>query len=485
MSEIVARRRWWTLAAVSLTQLLMVLDGTIVNVALPSAQADLGFSDGSRQWVVTGYALAFGSFLLLGGRVADFWGRKRTYLTGLVVFGLGSAWGGITHSGAELLAARGLQGLAAAFMAPAALAVVTITFPEGHERNRAFAIFGSLAGVGSALGMLLGGVLTEFFTWRWCLLVNVPFVVLGIVAGSLLITESRAEGDRRYDVLGALTCTVGFGSLVFGLTLAEQSWTSPTTLGLVGLGVALLVAFVVVEYRSANPLLPLRIVMDRTRAASFTLQGMLGVVGVGVMLYLAFHLQLVLKLSPLLAGLATLPFTLSLMSMVPFAIRMLDRFGPRPQLVMGPLISSLGALWLSRVSAGGDYLTEVLPGVVLVGLGMGFTVVPLQNLALQGVEQRDAGVASAASNAVNQLGGSIGLAVLTLVYVAASGGTAASDAGAMVAGHSAVFASCAALFAVAGLLSWVLIRPQAMGSASETPSATMTTAIPASSSRQA
>jgi len=451
-------RRWWTLATVSLTQLLIVLDGTIINVALPSAQADLGISDTTRQWVVTAYALAFGSFLLLGGRVADLAGRKRTYLVGLAVFGAGSAWGGFSHTAVELLAARGLQGLAAAFMAPAALAFVTLTFPDGPERNKAFAIFGSLAGAGSAIGMLLGGVLTEFFTWRWCLLVNVPLVGLGLVAGVVLLPESRAEGDHRYDVAGALTATLGFGSFVYGLTLAEQSWTAPATVGFITAGLVLVATFVVIESRVSHPLLPLRILTDRTRAASFSIQALLGVVGVGAMVYLAFHLQLVLKLPPLLAGLGTLPFTLSLMGTVPFAIRLVDRFGPRRQLVFGPLISAAGLVVLSLITVDGSYWTQVLPGIVLMGIGMGFAVVPLNNLALYGVEPRDAGVASATATATNQLGGSIGLAALTAVYVAVAGvGRAPVD---MVAGYSAVFVAGAAVFAAAALIAWSLLRPR-------------------------
>lgn len=449
--------RWWTLAAVSLTQLLIILDGTIVNVALPRAQADLGLSDSSRQWVVTAYALTFGAFLLLGGRIADFWGRKRTYLLGLVVFGAASAWGGLTHSGGELLAARALQGLAAALMAPAALAFVTLSFPDGKERNKAFAIFGSLGGAGSAIGMLLGGVLTEFLSWRWCLLINIPLVVIGIAAGWVLLQENRAQGDRRYDVAGALTATLGFGGLVYGLTLAEHSWTSPTTIACIVVGLILIGAFVLVEHRSAHPLLPLRVLTDRTRAGAFSVQALIGVVGVGAMVYLALHLQLVLELPPLLAGLGTLPFTAALMGAVPFAVRMMDRIGPRRQMIVGPLISMVGLILLSFVTADGSYWTQVLPGVLLMGLGMGLTVVPINNVALHGIEPRDAGVASATVTATNQLGGGVGLAVLTTVYVAASG--PAEGIAAQVDGHAAVFAVGAGVYAAAALFSWWLVRP--------------------------
>lgn len=451
--------RWWTLAAVSLTQLLIVLDGTIVNIALPSAQADLGISDAVRPWVVTAYALPFGAFLLLGGRIADYWGRRRAYLLGLALFGAGSAWGGLAQDGGSLLAARGLQGTAAALMAPAALAFVTISFPDGQERNRAFAIFGSLAGAGSALGMLLGGVLTEFFSWRWCLLVNVPLVALGLVAGWVLLAESRAAGTRGYDVAGAVTATGGFASLVYGLTLAEGAWAAPATLGFLVLGGVLLGAFVLVERRASHPLLPLRVLADRTRAAAFAVQALVGAVGVGAMVYLALHLQVVLGLAPLPAGLGTLPFTASLMATVPQSIRLLDRFGPRPQMVVGPLVAAAGLLLLSRVTADGGYLAQVLPGVVLFGVGMGLTVVPLNNLALHGISPDDAGVASATTTATNQLGGSIGLAGLTAAYVGAASAAGGGAVG-VVAGHRLVFALGAAIFVASALVALGLLRGQ-------------------------
>ncbi len=437
-----------------------MLDGTIVNVALPRAQTELHLSDAGRQWVVTGYALAFGSFLLLGGRVADFWGRKRTYLVGLGAFGLASVWGGLAADGAALVAARCVQGVAAAFLAPAALAFVTLSFPDGGERNRAFAIFGSLAGVGSAAGMLLGGVLTEHASWRWCLLVNVPVVVLGLVAGAVLLVENRAEGDRRYDAAGAVTATLGFGSLVYGLTLAEQSWTSSVTVGCIVAGIGLLTAFVLVEHGTAHPLLPLRVLADRTRAAAFCVQALVGVVGLGAMVFLAFHLQLVMGLTPMQAGAGTLPFTVALMSSVPFAVRMVDRLGPRRQMVVGPLISAVGLLLLSRVTAGGGYWSQVLPGLVLMGAGMGFTVVPLNNLALHGVAPHDAGVASATANATNQLGGSIGLAALTGLYVSVAGRSGAGVE-AVVSGHRAVFLAGAGVFVAAALVSWTLLPTRA------------------------
>ncbi|MDO9397353.1 MAG: MFS transporter, partial [Herbiconiux sp.] len=267
-----APNRWLALSVLALTQLVVVLDGTIVNIALPQAQDDLGLTDGQRQWVVTAYALAFGALLLLGGRIADYWGRKRTYLVGMVGFGVASPFGGFAQNGIELIIARGFQGLFAALLAPAALALLTVTFTHGKDRNTAFAVFGTIAGAGAAVGLVLGGVLTEFADWRWCLLVNVVFVAVGFIGGLFLVTESKAEGENRYDVLGAVTVTLGLGALVYGFSLAENGWGQPDTIGFLALGAGLLVLFVYVESRVAQPLLPLRIVTNRVRGGAFLIQ---------------------------------------------------------------------------------------------------------------------------------------------------------------------------------------------------------------------
>jgi len=453
-----AHRRWWILAAVSLTQLLIILDSTIVNIALPRAQADLGLDDTARQWVVTAYALTFGAFLLLGGRICDHWGRRRGYLLGLAVFGVASAWGGLADSGAALLAARALQGAAAALMAPAALAFVTLSFPNGRERNRAFAVFGSLGGAGSAIGLLLGGILTEFLSWRWCLLINVPLVAVGLGLGLALLPENRAEGPARYDVAGALTVTLGLGSLVYGLTCVEQSPGAPRTWLFVGAGLVLTAGFVLIEHRSQAALLPLRILTERTRGGAFGMQALIGAGGVATMVYLAYHLQVVLRMGPLAAGAATLPFTVSLMAVVPFAVRLTDRIGPRRQMVVGPLVSAAGLLWLTRIGADGSYLVEVLPGLVGMGAGMGLSVVPLNNLALHRVDADDAGVASATVTATNQLGGSVGLAAATAVYVAVAAGPTS-----VVDGYRAVFAVVALMYLAASVVAWCCVRSGVAG----------------------
>lgn len=453
-------RRWWALVVLALTQLVVVLDGTIVNIALPQAQQELGLSDGERQWVVTAYALAFGALLLLGGRVADYWGRKRTFLVGMLGFGVASVIGGIAQNGTELIIARGLQGVFAALLAPAALALLTVTFPSGRERNTAFAVFGTVAGAGAAVGLVLGGVLTEFADWRWCLLVNVFFVVVGLIGGMLLVQESKAEGDNRYDLLGAATVTLGLGSLVYGFSLAEQGWGEIRTIGFLALGAGLLVLFVFVESRVAQPLLPLRVVTDAVRGGAFLVQMIVGSVLIGAMLYVAFHLQIVLGMDPLPAGLATLPMTLTIMVVAPVATKLLSSVGPRPMMIGGPLIAAVGLGYLSRLTADGSYVVQVLPALIVLGLGLAFVFVPLQNLALTGVAPHDAGAASATLNSALQIGGSIGLSVFTALYAAAvaryDGGGSELDA--FADGYSVAFLAAAIGMVLASVIAAVFIR---------------------------
>ncbi|MFP7762008.1 MFS transporter [Marisediminicola sp. LYQ134] len=454
--------RWLALAVLSLTQLVVVLDGTIVNIALPQAQLELGLSDVERQWVVTAYALAFGALLLLGGRVADYWGRKRTYLVGMIGFGAASAFGGFAQSGGELIVARGLQGIFAALLAPAALALLTVTFPSGKDRNTAFAVFGTIAGTGAAIGLLLGGALTEFADWRWCLWVNVVFVIVGLIGGLLYLAESKADGDNRYDVVGAITVTLGLGSLVYGFSLAENGWGSANTIGFLALGAGLLVLFVWIEARVAQPLLPLRVVTNRVRGGAFLIQAVVGAVMIGAMLYLTFHLQIVLGMAPFQSGLATLPLTLSIMVTAPFATKLLPVVGPRPLLIGGPLLVAAALVYLSFITAGGDYFVQVLPALILMGFGMGFVFVPLQNLALSGVEPRDAGAASATANSALQIGGSIGLSIFTAIYAATAGPTDGLQGAplfeAFASGYSAAFLAAAVSMVVASIIATALIR---------------------------
>ena len=454
-------RRWWTLSVLALTQLVVVLDATIVTIALPQAQLELGLSDVERQWVVTAYVLAFGALLLLGGRIADYWGRKRAFMVGMIGFGVASAFGGLAQNGTELIIARGLQGVFAALLAPAALSLLTVTFTSGRDRNTAFAVFGIIGGSGAAVGLLLGGALTEFTSWRWCLLVNVIFVVVGVIGGILFLKESKAEGDNHYDVWGAVTVALGLGSLVYGFSLAEEGWDSINTIGFLALGVGLLALFVLIESRVAQPLLPLRVILNRVRGGAFIIQAIVGSVLIGATLYLTFHFQIVLGMEPLVAGVANVAMTVVILIVVPILTNALPVIGPRPLMIVGPLFAAAGMFYLSFITPEGSYFTQVLPALVLLGIGLAAIFVPLQNLALTGVAPHDAGAASAAVNASMQIGGSIGISVFTAIYAQATGDSASSGNDQFTAftdGYSSVFIAAAITMVAASLIAALLIR---------------------------
>ncbi|WP_083941666.1 MFS transporter [Sanguibacter suarezii] len=454
-------RRWWLLAVISLTQLMVVLDGTIVNIALPAAQLDLGMSDGDRTWVVTIYALAFGSLLLLGGRIADYWGRKRTFMTGMIGFAIASGIGGFATSTEMLLAARGLQGAFAALLAPAALAILTITFPSGKDRIKAFAVFGAIAGGGAAIGLVLGGVLTEYVSWHWCLLVNIPIAAVAVIAGFPLIRESRAHGDTRYDIPGAVLVVAGLGSLVYGFAQAENGWGRPQTLVFLALGVVLLLAFVRVESRSNHPLLPLRVLAHKARGGAFLVATLTGAALLGGLLFLTFYFQIVLGYSPVIAGVASLPMTVTIMICAPLLSKVLPQVGVRLPMTVGPIIAAAGLFYMAAfVTVEGNFAAQVLPGVVLLGIGLACLFVPLQNVALSGVDEHDAGVASAAVSSAQQIGGSIGTALITAFYAAAvttsvTSGSAQMEA--LVDGYSVAFVWAGALILCAAPISFFLI----------------------------
>jgi len=452
--------KWWALFVISLTQLVVVLDGTIVNIALPQAQIALQMDDHLRQWVVTTYALAFGALLLLGGRIADYWGRKRTFMVGMIGFGLASLYAGIATAGWELILGRALQGVFAAMLAPAALALLTTLFPSGKERNTAFAVFGTVAGAGAAVGLVLGGFLTEFLDWRWCLLVNLFFVAIGLIGGGLFLSESKAGGDNRYDKWGALLVTLGLGALVYGFSLAETGWGNPLTIGFLALGVVLLAAFVRVETRVGNPLLPLRVITHRARGGAFLIQAVAGSVMIGATLYLTFHLQIVLGQGALESGIASLPLPVGTMLMAPLATRLLGSIGPRPMLIGGPLVVAAGLFYLSFITPDGDYFVQVAPALLVMGFGMSFVFIPLQNVALTGVAPHDAGVASAVTNSAMQIGGSIGLSVFTAVYAAVVGGHGSGGIGpdVLTGGYSATFVAAGVGMLLASVIAIAMVR---------------------------
>jgi EmrB/QacA subfamily drug resistance transporter len=458
--------RWWLLAVLALAQLMVILDGTIVNIALPDAQIDLGMSDGDRTWVVTIYALAFGSLLLLGGRVADYWGRKRSFIVGMVGFAVASAIGGLAVNTEMLLAARALQGVFAALLAPAALAILTITFPSGKERIKAFAVFGAIGGGGAAVGLLLGGALAEYASWEWCLLVNVPIAVIAIIGSIVFMKESRAHGNTRYDIPGTILVVAGLASLVFGFSRAEEGWARFDTIALLVAGVLLLAAFVLVESRVSNPLLPLRVIVNKVRGGAFLVSTLTGAALLGGLLFLIFYFQIVLGYSPLQSGLASLPMTAVIMITVPVLSNVLPKIGVRLPMTVGPILAAAGLFYLSFITVEGNYLLEVLPGLVVLGIGLGSIFVPLQNVALAGVENHDAGVASAAVTATQQIGGSIGTALFTALYTSAIASYLADNPtsptaqfGSLVSGYSAAFVCAAALMLLASPIAFFLIRP--------------------------
>src|SRR4051812_10100926 len=411
---------------------MIILDATIVNIALPSVSADLGISPATQQWIVTAYTLTFGGFLLLGGRIADFWGRKRTYLVGAAGFAIASALGGLAQNEALLFAARALQGAFGALLGPASLALLTVLFTDARERAKAFAVYGAIAGGGSAVGLLLGGVLTEYVDWRWCFWVNVPVAIIAIVAAIPFVPESKAPGETSYDVPGAALVTLGLTSLVYGFTrvaqasqenaakgLTETGWSEPWALLFIGAGVVLVALFVVVELRVRNPLLPMRLVLDRNRGGAYLTSTLVGAGLIGAFFFLSLYFQQVLGYKPVEAGFASLPTTLGVLVSAGAASGLVPKIGPKPLMVFGGLLAAGGLFLMSFLDVDTSFWAIPFPGELLLGLGLGFTFVPLSNLALVGAGEHDAGAAGAVLQAVQQVGASIGTALLATISVAA------------------------------------------------------------------
>jgi len=459
-------KRYWALAVIGIAQLMIVLDASVVIVALPSAQHALHISVANRQWVMSAYTLVFGSLLLLGGRVADYLGRRRVFIIGLLGFGVASAIAGLAQNQAMLFSARALQGGFAAVMAPAALSLLTVTFTEAHERARAFGVYGAIAGSGAAIGLVLGGVLTQYASWRWTLLINTPIALIAAVMASRVIRESKVEVRHSYDLPGAVTSTAGLFFLVYGFTMvASHGWGSPLVLSLLGTAVVLLTIFVAIERRVAHPLLPLKVILERNRGGSFLSSLFVGFALLGTFLFLTYFLQGILGYSALRTGFAFLPFSGGIIFGATLASRLLPRTGPRNLMIGGLSLATLGLLWFSRLGVDSTYVAHVLAPETLVSIGMGLAFVPMNSTALYGVEEDSSGVASALVNTTQQVGGALGTAFLntvaassTAAYLLTRVASTSVTRSATVHGYTTAFEVSALFLAIAAAVAGVLVR---------------------------
>ncbi|MGW0598563.1 MFS transporter [Streptomyces sp. NPDC002776] len=467
--------RWKALVFIALAQLMVVLDATIVNIALPSAQQDLGISDGNRQWVVTAYALAFGGLLLFGGRIADLWGRKRAFVVGLAGFAVASALGGAATNEAMMFGARALQGVFGALLAPAALSLLAVMFTDGKERAKAFGIYGAIAGAGGAVGLILGGFLTEYLDWRWTFFVNIPFAVVAAAGAWFVIREPEGARNRNpLDIPGVLLSTLGLVALVYGFTRAEsEGWGESVTVGMFVASVVLLAAFVVTEAKVKAPLLPLRVITDRNRGGIYLSLG-LAIIGMfGLFLFLTYYLQIVQGYSPVKTGFAFLPMIVGMITgSTQIGTRLMTRVAPR--LLMGPgfLVAAVGMLMLTQLEVDSSYAALLLPAMLLLGLGMGTAFMPAMSLATMGVKPQDSGVASAMVNTSQQVGGAIGTALLntiaasaTTTYVADHIGGAGTPAQqqlvqleAMVEGYTTAIWAAVGILVAAALIAFTFVN---------------------------
>lgn len=460
--------RWLALAVVGLAQLMVVLDATIVNIALPSAQHDLGFSNDNRTWIVTAYSLAFGSLLLLGGRLSDILGRKTTFIIGLIGFAAASALGGAADGFGLLVTARALQGVFGALLAPSALGILTTTFSEPKERGKAFGIFGAIAGSGAAVGLLLGGVLTEYASWRWCLLVNVVFAIIAVAGSFAFLGKTPpATVKPRVDVPSVATVTLGLFGIVYGFSNAETNgWSAPLTIVCLAAGVLLLALFVFLQTKVSHPLLPMRIILNRDRGGAYLVLALISIGMFAVFLFLTYYLTGTLGFTSLQTGFAFLPMTLAIMLMATvFGARLLPVVGPRILVFAGGLMGAIGLALLTRIGIDSSYAGVVLPGLIVLGLGLGLIFSSTINIATAGVSREDAGVASATVNTMQQIGGSIGTALLstlaasaTTSYLTSHGTTPVDQSNAILAGYHVAFWISAGVFAIVAIIGGTLIE---------------------------
>jgi len=467
-------RRWLIVGVIGLAQLMVVLDVTVMNIALPSAQRALHFSTVDRQWVVTAYTLAFGSLLLIGGRLADLIGRKVTFLTGLVGFAVVSAIGGASVNFAMLITARACQGAFAALLVPSALSILTTTFTEPKDRGRAFGIYGAIAGAGGAVGLLLGGALTEYLSWRWTLYVNLIFAGVAFIGGALLLKRQPSPVKPRLDVPGALLVSGAVFCLVYGFSnAAAHSWGTPSTWGFLAAGVALGAGFTWWQGRAAHPLLPPRVVLDRNRGGAY-LSMLIGTAGLfGTFLFLTYYLQQTLGYSPLVTGVAFLPVSGSLVVASNLSTTVLmPRIGPKPLVASGMAAAAGGAAWLAQLGPHTGYAAGVLGPLILAGIGLGMVIASGINTGTFGVAPQDAGVASATVTVGQMLGASVGTSLLNTIFAAAISsyitehlatariiGRQALTALALAHGYDTAFWSIAGIFAVGAVVGGALLRP--------------------------
>jgi EmrB/QacA subfamily drug resistance transporter len=475
-ADVADPRRFRALGVLAIAQLMVVLDASIVTVALPSAQRGLHISVADRQWVITAYSLAFGGLLLLGGRIADFVGRKRIFEISLVGFAAASALGGVAQDAPMLFGARALQGAFAALLAPAALSLITVTFTDAKERARAFGVYGAISGGGAAIGLIMGGMLTQWASWRWTLLVNVPIALIALAGSRRLVTESKAEGEVHYDLVGTATVTAGLVALVYGFTKAESDgWTSGVTIAFIAAAVVLLAAFVAIEARIKHPLLPLRVAAERNRGGAYLGSLLMGAGLFGTFVLLTYYLQGTLGYSALKTGFAFLPFSVGIVIGATLASQLLTRIGPRPLMVGGMAAGAIGLVLFTQVGVHTGFLSHVLPAEIITSLGLGAAFVPLTSTALIGVDPTDAGVASALVNTTQQVGGSLGTALLNTIaataaanYVASHGSSTVTQAVGLVHGYTTAFTVSAVFLGLSAVASLFLVRARREDVAAET-----------------
>ena len=459
---------WLVLVIACLAQFMVVLDITVVNIALPSVQRGLHFSSANLQWVVNGYTLIFGGFLLLGGRAADLLGRKRLFVAGVVLFSAASLLNGLAQSSGMLIVGRGLQGLGGALVSPAALAIITTTFTDATERTKALGIWSAIAASGSAVGLLLGGALTDLASWRWVFFVNVPVGIVTVLLALRYIAESRLENVRRsYDLGGAVTVTGGLVVIVYAIVKAQSfGWGSPRTIGLFAAGLALLAAFYAIERRAEAPLMRLSIFRVRSLAVGDAALLLIASGMFGMFYFASLYVQDVLGYSPLKAGLAFLPVTAGIMIGAAAAQQLIKRFGVRNVSIAGTTLAALGMLVLTRLPVHGSYASDLLTGLMPMSIGMGLVFVPITLMGTSGVSGDDAGLASGLFNTAQQVGGSLGLAILSTLAASRTShllsGHEVTKVAATVSGYHVAFLAAAVMFAVAAALLVVLLRKRHM-----------------------